>query len=164
MSVRKVAGEYGVPKSTLSDRITGRVSSNPTIRPGPRPTISIQGEQSLVEYIKVCAQIGFGRTKQQVLSIVGDIMREGDIKNKFVDGRPGNDWWLIFIKRWPEVRLCSPQSLPRDRAIALNPNVVKNYFAMLGDILDKYGLKNKPERILNADETGMPLDHKPPKL
>ncbi|XP_033761495.1 jerky protein homolog-like [Pecten maximus] len=163
-NVRKVAEEYGVPKSTLSDRITGRVSSDPTIRPGPRPTISIQGEQSLVEYIKVCAQIGFGRTKQQVLSIVGDIVREGDIKNKFVDGRPGNDWWLSFIKRWPEVRLCSPQSLPRDRAIALNPNVVKNYFAMLGDILDKYGLKNKPERIFNADETGMPLDHKPPKI
>ena len=135
ISIRDVAEKFCVPKSTLGDRVSGRVSSSPEIKPGPNPVLPNDEESKIVDYIKVCAQIGFGRTKQQVLSLVGDIVAKSQTPTKFKDGKPGQDWWSGFLKRWPQVKLCSPQLLPRERAIALNPNVVKNYFALLHDNL-----------------------------
>ena len=134
------------------------------IKPGPSPTLSKDDESKVVEYIKVCTQIGFGRTKQQILSLVGGIVAKSQTPTKFKDRKPGNDWWLGFLARWPQVKLCNPQSLPLESAIALNPSVVKNYFDLLHQIMTKYSLLDKPQRIYNADETAMPMDPKPPKI
>ena len=41
---------------------------------------------------------------------------------------------------------------------ALNPDVVNEYFGLLGETLDKLGLKNKPRQIFNCDEAFLPLD------
>lgn len=40
----------------------------------------------------------------------------------------------------------------------------KDYFDFLDETLTKYGLKNKPSQIYNCDESGMPLQHKMPKI
>ena len=40
----------------------------------------------------------------------------------------------------------------------------KTHFQELDIILTKYNLKNKPEQIWNIDETGITLDHNPPKI
>ena len=37
------------------------------------------------------------------------------------------------------------------------------YFKLLEETLTEHDLINKPSRIYNMDETGMPLDHKQPK-
>ena len=50
------------------------MSSSPEIKPRPNPVLSNDEESRIVDYINVCAQIGFRRTKQQVLSLVGDIV------------------------------------------------------------------------------------------
>ena len=42
--------------------------------------------------------------------------------------------------------------------------VFKNYFDLLGETLMKYGLKDKPAQIYDCDESGMPLEHKMPKI
>ena len=34
----------------------------------------------------------------------------------------------------------------------------------MNDVLEEYGLKTESESIYNVDETGMPLDHRPPKI
>ena len=41
---------------------------------------------------------------------------------------------------------------------------MKNYFSMLKDTLMKHDLLNSPSQLYNVDETGMPLDHRPPKV
>ena len=48
--------------------------------------------------------------------------------------------------------------LERSRAEALNPDVINEYFGLLGETLGKLGLKNKPRQIFNCDETFLPLD------
>ena len=48
--------------------------------------------------------------------------------------------------------------LEHSRAEALNPDVVNEYFGLLGETLDKLGLKNKPRQIFNCDKTFLPLD------
>jgi len=43
-------------------------------------------------------------------------------------------------------------------------DVFKKYFDLLDDILTKDGLKDRPSQIYNCDESGMPLQHKIPKV
>jgi hypothetical protein len=38
------------------------------------------------------------------------------------------------------------------------------YFQELDEILEKYDLKNKAERVWNVDEKGITLDVRPPKV
>ena len=49
--------------------------------------------------------------------------------------------------------------LERSHAKALNPEVVNEYFQLLGKTLDENNLKNKPRQIYICDETFLPLDH-----
>ena len=47
---------------------------------------------------------------------------------------------------------------------SVNKEIMDNYFSLLKDTLEKYDLLNNPSQIYNVDETGMPLDHRPPKI
>jgi len=38
------------------------------------------------------------------------------------------------------------------------------YFQMLRDVLTEHNLLNSPAQIYNVDETGMPMDHRPPRV
>ena len=57
-----------------------------------------------------------------------------------------------------------PVSTANVRMDCVNPEAMSQYFDLLNDVLEEYGLKTEPERIYNVDETGMPLDHRPPKI
>ena len=39
-----------------------------------------------------------------------------------------------------------------------------NYFNLLKEVYDELDFAGHPERIFNMDETGMPLDPRPPKV
>ena len=41
---------------------------------------------------------------------------------------------------------------------------MKEYFELLKTTLTENNLFDKPSQLYNVDQTGMPLDHKPPKL
>ena len=41
---------------------------------------------------------------------------------------------------------------------------MKKYFELLKGVLVENDLMNSPSQIYNVDETGMPLDHQPPKI
>ena len=47
---------------------------------------------------------------------------------------------------------------------SVNKETMNNYFTLLKDTLIKNGLLDNPSKIYNVDETGMPLDHRPPKI
>ena len=46
----------------------------------------------------------------------------------------------------------------------LNEDTMAEYFTMLKDVMTKENLLNNPNQIYNVDETGMSLDHRPPKV
>ena len=54
MSVRRAALEFGVPKSTLWDRVNGRVNLEKMSR-GPDPLFSTQEEDDLTNHIEMMA-------------------------------------------------------------------------------------------------------------
>ena len=65
MSLRKAAAEYGIPKSTLSDRVTGRVK--PRNVWGKKNKLSTVDESALQEAATALAQRGIGFSKATFL-------------------------------------------------------------------------------------------------
>ncbi len=53
-------------------------------------------------------------------------------------------------------------SLAREKMT--NPEVFKNYFELLKETLLEYNLMDRPSQIYNCDESGMPLEHKLPRI
>ena len=72
MSVRAAAELYGIPKSTLGDRISGRVL--PGTASGAVRYLADSEEEELAEFIVGCASIGYPKTIRDILAIVQSIL------------------------------------------------------------------------------------------
>ena len=59
MTMYKASKVYGIPKSTLLDRVWGRVGVD-VVKSGPAPTLDVEQETRLVEHIKMMASFGYG--------------------------------------------------------------------------------------------------------
>uniref|UniRef100_A0A1X7SP45 HTH psq-type domain-containing protein n=1 Tax=Amphimedon queenslandica TaxID=400682 RepID=A0A1X7SP45_AMPQE len=67
LTVRLAAELYGIPKSTLYDRIRGNVQHG--TKPGPVPYLTKEEEVILAKFLIKCSQIGFPRTVSEVLAL-----------------------------------------------------------------------------------------------
>ena len=156
----QAAKEHGVPKSTLKDRISGRVVHG--TNPGPRPYLNKQEEADLADYLVQSAQVGYGKTRRQVKCLVEKVAEEkGTLKEstKVSDG-----WWRRFLERHPNLSLRAGDATAHVRMNAVNDENLTHYYQLLKDCLQTNGLLDHPEQIYNMDETGVPLDPKPPKI
>ena len=154
-SVRRAAEPYGVPRSTLHDRIAGKVLPGSTN--GPLKYLSSLEEEELVQFLHSCADIGYAKTRQQVLLLVQQI-----VKKKGLNVKVTNGWWESFRSRHEQISLRTGERLPYVRMQSSTPRIINNYFDLLYDTLSSNNLLEKPCLIFNVDETGMPLD--PPAL
>ena len=68
------------------------------------------------------------------------------------------------MQRWPDLALRKGDALAQPRANAVNATNLNNYYNLLEKTLKENDLFNCPNRIYNMDESGLPLDHKPPKV
>ncbi|CAH0729067.1 unnamed protein product, partial [Brenthis ino] len=62
-SVREACRHYGVPRSTVQDRISGRSKEQPR-KVGPEPILGIDGEQKVVDWITELAKCGIPVSKE----------------------------------------------------------------------------------------------------
>ena len=150
-SVRKAAMEYGVPKSTLGDRVSGRVTHG-TVS-GPPKYLSEQEEEELVRFILGCVSVGYPKTRKEILSLV-----QTQVEKSISHG-----WLDSFCKRHPNLTFRTPAPLSIARAIAVDEDALGRYFDLLERTLGDNGLLEKPCQIFNMDETGMPLSPQSPK-
>lgn len=153
MSIRLASELYGVPKSSLHDRISGKVQHG--TRPGPTPYLTSEEEEEFVIFLIHTADIGFPRTIAQVLALVQQLL---DFKG--IDKVCTHGWWQRFCQRHKEVSLRTAVPLAMVRAKATDIETFERYFDVLEDALKKNGMFNNPVRIYNCDETGVPLNPK----
>ena len=153
MSVRRAALTHNVPKSTLSDRVTGKVIHG--IKSGPQPYLSLSEEEELVSFLLGCAAIGYPRTRKDVIALVQDILISKGKSGVVTDG-----WWTGFKNRHCEITLRSAVPLSLARAKATDPAVIEKYYDLLENTLCENSLLDKPSQIFNCDETGIPLSPK----
>ena len=71
MLVKTAAEAHGVPVSTLRDRIKGRVVHG--TKPGPKPYLSACEEKELSSFLKTCSDIGYGKTRRDVMCIAQSV-------------------------------------------------------------------------------------------
>ena len=156
MSIRRASEVYGVPRTTLQDRVSGKISLS--AKSGHR-LLTDEEESRLAEFLVGCASIGYAKSRKEVLAIVQQIL---DAQNANVEVTKG--WWDSYLKRHPKLTLRHAEPISYARAVATNPDVFHRYFDLLEETLLENGLTDRPAQIFNCDETGMPLTHKPGKV
>ena len=157
-SVTQAARNHGIPKTTLFDRVSGRVTHG--VKPGPRPYLSPNEEKELGAFLKDCSKIGYGKTRRDVLSIAQSVANE---KGILKSNRISEGWWRRFLERQNDLSLRQGDST--GHAInAINKETLEQYFSLLEDTLVSNDLLNKPSQLYNVDETGVPFNPRPPKV
>ena len=161
-SIRAAAKAYGVPRSTLGDRLSGRVRvlSDGSTRPGPNTVLTKEEEDRFVKYCLGMSKMGFGLTRGRLVCLVQRFLQYDGRENPFTEDRPGKSWWKGFLNRHPELGMRTPEPLSLARAIACSESKMDEWFNAFEDCLKENGLLDRAERIWNCDESGFQFCHK----
>ncbi|XP_045199039.2 uncharacterized protein LOC123553374 [Mercenaria mercenaria] len=159
--IKTAARQYGVPHSTLRDRVKGRIDPE-ALKPGPAPLFSQEQEAKFVDHIKTMAQLGYGFTISEVVDKVSNYA-------VYLGKRPKDKplsikWFKGFRDRWPEIRVIKPRALSNYRAASTSQAAVSDYFKNLQAVLEASNLMDRPECIYNIDEKGVQTEHVPPYI
>ena len=110
LSVRRAAEVYCIPKSTLHDRISGKVVQGAS--GGPEPYLNVTEEIELIQFLTKCASMGFARSKKQIFDIV-----DGVLESKGKNVKVSNGWWQSFRNRHPNIVLRTSRMLEQFPAV-----------------------------------------------
>ena len=97
MSKKRASIIYGIPRTTLLDKLAGRVPEGPT-KPGVKPIFSEAEEKIFVSYIIRMSDIGYPLSKQHVQTEAKCILDKDGRSNPFKDNRPGKFCTWIKLK------------------------------------------------------------------
>jgi len=159
MSGNRAADSHGVPRSTLKDRLSGRVIHG--VKPGPQPYLTADEESQLSSHLLMASKIGLGKTRRDVQCLVASYLKQ---KGTLRGSKVSNGWWSNFMKRNETLSLRLGDSTAGVRFDAMNTENINMYFDLLRNVYDEFEFDKYPETIYNMDETGVPLEPRPPKI
>ena len=157
ISIRQAAVEYNVPRSTLGDRVRGRVLSGAVS--GRQPYLSRGEEDELVCFIIRSGDIGFPRGRKEVIALVQRVCDSNGLNVTVTHG-----WWERFCFRHRNISLRVAAPLSQARMKGTDAEVLHAYFDELEATLVENELDDKPCQVFNMDESGMRLSPAPPKV
>jgi len=96
LTVRRAAEQYDIPKSTLHDRVSGRVMAGASS--GPPKYLTDEEEDELEQFLADCAAIGYGKSRQQVIHLVQEVVTSKGMHVTVTHG-----WWESF--RRPDTQI-----------------------------------------------------------
>ena len=152
-SIRKASKDFGIPKTTLC-----RTIRSGKIKKFQRKTILTSKEENcVIEWVKECAQRGFGKTGDQIREAVKQVLDKAGRRVKtFTCNRPGKTWWYGFLRRHPNIHMIKPKQLELSRASACSEEVVVAWFDAFETFLSENSISSA-DQIYNCDESGFPL-------
>lgn len=156
MSKREASKRFGVPRGTLQFRLRGNITKT---RPGPPTVLSNAEEDTLVEWIIESSRKGFPRRKEDLLKSVADFLKKSPRTNTFIDNKPGEGWYKLFLKRHPEIVHRTAEAVTSASANVSEGNI-KKWFLQIETMLkeeDLFEILKHPNRIFNGDETNFLL-------
>ena len=144
LSGNVVADLHGVPRSTLKDRLSGRVKHG--TKSGPKPYLSTEEESELASHLLQATHIGYGKTRRDVIGIVKEhLRRQGALKGNSIS----NGWWEKFLRRNPTLSLHSGDSTAHVRMDTINDENLRAYYNLLKSVYDEHEFDSHPEAIYN---------------
>ena len=123
-------------------------------------------EQRLYRWLIEMARIGYGQSKNDSFNHIQVIIKRLKWETKFVDGCLGEQWYRLFLKHFPNLKLHQAQLLSHQHA-GISHNALNVWYHELFKYLEEMGnlsILNEPLRIFNADETGFPMAPWPRKV
>ena len=147
MKVKKAAQQYGIPSSTVFDRLHGKTKADS--KRGPKRVLTEEEETSLYHFCVHMSEIGCGITVAMLCCFALAIIQEREPSRKLP---PKKDWARKFRNRH---NLSLKKASVVTRALYCNSSVENFdlYFKKLGDVYAKYNIGNKPAMIWNMDES-----------
>ncbi|XP_054611682.1 uncharacterized protein LOC129169344 [Dunckerocampus dactyliophorus] len=156
-TVRQAAKQFGVPKSSLGDRVSGRVT--PGSRSGPAQLITSSDEELLVEFSLYMSKHGFPLTKQQLVSFASSIYKRQHRRVAF--SKLGQTWWLNFRKRQEKnISIQPADNVVRGRTVHVRKEEVDQFFHLLSTVVEAHALGDKPHQIWTCSEMDFQLARK----
>ncbi len=118
--MRRAAETYGIPKSTLQD---GKVPFGK--KSGPSKFLTDEEELELINFICGCAAVGYAKSKQQIISVVRNVVQsKGGVEGAVVtDG-----WWTSFKRRHGQVTVRATEELSYSRAVSTSPQIISHCY------------------------------------
>ena len=163
LSLHRAADIYGIGKSTINDHIIKRVNK---VGPGPMPYIGDNLEQRLYRWLIKMVCIGYGQSKNDLFDCIQVIVKRLKWETKFFDGHPREQWYKLYLKCFPDLKLHQAQLLSCQHA-GISHNALNVWYHELFEYLEETGnlsILNEPLQIFNADETRFPMAPWPTKV
>ena len=134
-------------------------------KPGPECYLFPEIEQRIYKWLLKMTRIGYGQTKPDLFDCVQMIVGCLKIPTPFVDDRPGEKWYRLFLHRFPDLALWQVQLQSKLRARVLH-KAINQWFDELREYLFETAnmdILEQPNRIYNCDEMGFPMALRPTK-
>lgn len=168
LTIRSAAERYGIPKSTLSDRVKGlKMQKEVTFEPKLgryQPTFERKYEDILVEHVRDLSNRLMPLTKKEFLKLAFQLSESLNLPHRFnrENKTAGKDFYYSFMKRHQDLSLRTAESTSIMRCVGFNKPQVDRFFGSLSTLLDTYNFK--PSHIYNCDETGVTTVQKHSKV
>jgi hypothetical protein len=168
-SERKACAELGIPRSTMQRHRKALSQNRPLPHPGNPPNLPPQLSIEIAGIAKTAAENGFGISKKELISFVGDVVKNECNSDsavavylrkycRFVNKIPSEEWAERFMKK-NHLSLVKPSPLERSRVIsAADPTIINHFYALLHREMERMEIINKPSHIYNVDETSFCID------
>ena len=159
MSIYQASREYGVPESTLRDRIKERIPFYEDRLPTIQARLFNDDEElTLAEHFNHMSYLGYGYIAKDMKVIACDyaisLKKADPVKSSHTQS---NCWYYNFKKRFPYI---NPRkfsaNISVERANATSAGTVHIYYTNLKAILDS--VDNKPDQIYIVDEITLPME------
>ncbi|XP_055634693.1 uncharacterized protein LOC129774767 isoform X2 [Toxorhynchites rutilus septentrionalis] len=151
-SVRQAARLYGIPNSTLREKLLGRHSQP---NPGKARVLEATEEGRIVEWLLAKIKVGFPVDTKRLVSTVAHYVRKSARPNPFKNGIPGRKWVNGFFSRHPEIPRRVLSVLPKPRTAVSEPQI-RSWFHKIREHFEEEALSHvlkSPEKIFNLDGT-----------
>jgi hypothetical protein len=149
-TIRRAATVFGVPYSTLYDRINGCKYRTEKRANGHKMTPN--EEESLLQWIFSMDQRGCPPRPAHVHEMANILLAQ---RNPTSPPTIGKNWVTKFIKRQPEIKSRYSRRYNYERAKCEDPKVIQEWFHQLSEIISQHGILE--EDIFNFDETGFAM-------
>lgn len=147
---REASIRYGIPRSTLKNKLHGRHSK----KAGGQTILTTEEEEAFTKYCMTMSTFGFPLDTWDLRCIVKSYLdRQGRILRQFHNNLPGKEWTLSFLKRHRVLTLRFASNIKRKRA-EISADVIDEYFNYVENELQNI----PPSNIWNYDETNLTDD------
>jgi hypothetical protein len=144
-SKAKLARQYGIPKSTLTDRINDRKTA--AARNQHFQRLSPEEEAAIRDWILRLQAWGWPPRVEQVRSIAKELLiKKGD------DKPVGVNWPQKFVKRHPQIKTVYIPPLDKERAMTQDHDILADWFNLFQSLKKEHEIEI--EDIYNMDEKG----------